>query len=447
MKIWKDESGQALIISLLSMGCLVGFVALAADVGVMLREKRLLQIAADSAAIAGALEINYDTGAVTSAALAAAAQNGFTAAASGVSTASGVTVTVNTPPSIGPHSGPTNTNYVEVIISQKQPTFFMNYFGIASMTPTVRAVAQNGASSFGCVFALNNSTTTPGITLQGSFNVNAPNCGVIDDSPADPGLLFIGGAGTLNAGAVGVVGTVSSHSSDSLTPIITGIVPVSDPLAGTLPAPPDPTKLSCSAPTASSSSAGSAGTLSGNVVMTGTKNIMCFSGTVNVKNANFPAGTFVFTGDVNVSGTVNTAQPPAPITPATVSSNPLNGTTIDIDSGTLSTATGTTWGLYAPQAAATTYTNYNGIALMEPSYNSNTMSIQNGNAFGIIDGIIYAPSAQLFMNDSGGDKSGGITLITDLVVGSLNDKTTTLNIKSYSQSTGGSPLTRVTLVE
>jgi hypothetical protein len=84
---------------------------------------------------------------------------------------------------------------------------------------------------------------------------------------------------------------------------------------------------------------------------------------------------------------------------------------------------------------------------MQPSTNSNTMSIQSGNAFGTIDGIIYAPNGGLSMNDSGGDNSGGITLITDLVVGTLFDKTASLSITSFSQSTPGSPLTRVMLVE
>ena len=54
MKRLKDENGQALIITALCMTCLFGFAALATDVGLMLRENRLLQIAADSAAIAGA---------------------------------------------------------------------------------------------------------------------------------------------------------------------------------------------------------------------------------------------------------------------------------------------------------------------------------------------------------------------------------------------------------
>ena len=85
---------------------------------------------------------------------------------------------------------------------------------------------------------------------------------------------------------------------------------------------------------------------------------------------------------------------------------------------------------------------------MEPSYNSNQIKIQKGDATGTVDGIIYAPNAQLYLQDSGGDKSGGLTLITDLIVGSLFDKTATLTVQSYSQANpGASPLTRVTLVE
>ena len=48
-----------MILTLLCMTCLLGFVAFAADVGTLLHAKRNLQIAADSAAIAGAAELNY----------------------------------------------------------------------------------------------------------------------------------------------------------------------------------------------------------------------------------------------------------------------------------------------------------------------------------------------------------------------------------------------------
>jgi Flp pilus assembly protein TadG len=426
MKRLNDESGQALIISALCMTCLFGFIALAVDAGIMLREKRLLQIAADSAAIAGALELNYYPAGVTAAAKAASATNGFT---DGVN---GATVTVHTPPTYGPHQV---AGYVEVIVSQSQPTFFMKFFGLTSMTPTVRAVAQNGGSSYGCVYILA-PTGSATMELQGSFNVSTPNCGVIVDSSDPDALDFTGGGGTLTAGSVGVVGGCGGHCDDSSPAPVTGIVPQSDPLASM--AAPDPTKLTCSAAPGNKLT----GTLANP-----TGGIACYSGNVTLSNVTLGAGTYVFTGNVTLDGTVSTVQPPAPVAPATVSANPLNGTTIDLDSGTLSINTGTVLSLYAPQAAATAYTNYNGIALMEPAKNSNQITIQKGDASGLVDGIIYAPSAQLYLQDSGGDKSGGLTLITDLIVGSLFDKTATLSITSYSQSTSGSPITKVALVE
>src|ERR1700733_5544219 len=202
MKRLNDESGQAIMMTALCMTCFFGFIALATDVGIMFHEKRLLQIAADSAAIAGALEVNYYPAGITAAAQAASARNGFT------NGFNGATVTVNPPPLYGPHAGV--QGYVEVIVSQIQPTFFMKFFGISSMTPTVRAVAQNGGSAFGCVYILA-PTGSATMELQGSFDVSTPNCGVIVDSSDSDALDFTGGAGTLTAGSVGVVGGCGGH--------------------------------------------------------------------------------------------------------------------------------------------------------------------------------------------------------------------------------------------
>ncbi len=420
MKQLRDESGQALIISALAMTVLLGFAAFAADVGVMLRDKRLVQTAADAAAVAGALEINYSPGSISSAAQAAAVQNGFT---TGIN---GATVTVNHGPLSGPHAG--DPNYVEAIVSLTQPTLFMRLFGILNMTPTARAVAQNGGSAFGCVYILGSGPQT--LELQGSFNVSTPNCGVIVDSSDPDALDFTGAGGTLVAGSVGVVGGCGGKCSDSTPTPVTGIVPQSDPLAGTTP--PDPTQLSCSAAPSNK--------LTG-VLAAPSGGIACYSGNVTLSNVTLGAGTYVFTGNVTLDGNV--------MTPVPTKANPTNGTTIDLDSGTLSINSGTVLGLNAPFASTTTScTGCAGIALLEPSHNSNQITIQKGDASGKIDGIIYAPSAELFLQDSGGDKSGGLTLITDLIVGQLFDKTATLTITSFSQANpGASPLTRVVLVE
>lgn len=417
----RDENGQALIITVLCMTCLLGFTALATDVGVMLREKRLAQTAADAAAIAGALEINYSSSSVTNAGLAAAGQNGFTAASSGVTTTNGTTVTINYPPTSGPHAGV--ANYVEAIATQKQPTIFMNLFGFGSMNVSARAVAENGGSSSNCVTVLSDKPAA--MSLQGSFNVTAPNCGIVVDSTASNALCVTGTAGQITAGSVGVVGgdsggSCNSAAKDSTPQPVTGMVAQSDPIISQDPGFtwPDPTQLSCSAPTG--------GVLTGTIPAPA-GGIACYSGDVTLNSVVFPTGTFVFTGNVTVNTSLQTA---------TIAQG---GTALDINNGTFTVNTGTTLGMYGLQSEL-------GIVLMMPPTNSNTITIQFGNSTGTIEGIIYAPAGNLFLHDSGGDTNGGINLIADLVVGTLNDQTATLNITSYSQTTGKG-LTRVMLVE
>ena len=76
----RDESGQTLIFVAVSMTVILGFLAMAADVGTLLHDKRNLQIAADSAAIAGAVEekVSSVTGDIQAAGQTASTQNGFT---------------------------------------------------------------------------------------------------------------------------------------------------------------------------------------------------------------------------------------------------------------------------------------------------------------------------------------------------------------------------------
>ena len=48
-RLWKDESGQTLVMAVLSMTLLLGFLALAVDVGVLFHARRNVQLAADGA--------------------------------------------------------------------------------------------------------------------------------------------------------------------------------------------------------------------------------------------------------------------------------------------------------------------------------------------------------------------------------------------------------------
>src|SRR5258708_4633261 len=222
MKLNK-QSGQVLVGVAVAMVVLAGFAGLAIDMGTLRYQKRLQQSAADGAAMAGADEIRYNSGTgVTGAARNAATQNGFTDSAGDVTNCAAADAQVGTicvqvlraPADVtlpdgsvipgGPHIG--NTNYVEVLVSEVQPTYFMRIFGVNSKTITARAVATqigesgNGA---GCVYTLGPPGTGVGVTTGGTPSVQAPTCGFEDNG----NFTTNGSKLDINAGSIGVVGT------------------------------------------------------------------------------------------------------------------------------------------------------------------------------------------------------------------------------------------------
>jgi uncharacterized membrane protein len=149
------QAGQAFVFSAFLSTALLGFMGLGIDVAQLRVVQRKAQSAADSAAIAGSGELLYED--VTTAAQTDAALNGFT-------NGSGrATVTVNDPLLTGPHIG--NAKYVEVIVAQNQPTFFMKAFGITFEPVSARAVATQ-TSGPACVFALDT-------TASNSYNASS----------------------------------------------------------------------------------------------------------------------------------------------------------------------------------------------------------------------------------------------------------------------------------
>ncbi len=111
MKMRESERGQALVLVAFCAVVLIGFAALATDVGVLFRAKRNMQIAADAAATAAALDYLYN-GSVSSAKTAGQAA----AAANGVTNGSGgATVVINDPPASGPNAG--TSGFFEAIVT------------------------------------------------------------------------------------------------------------------------------------------------------------------------------------------------------------------------------------------------------------------------------------------------------------------------------------------
>src|ERR1700733_6455706 len=119
MRFGKDERGQALVMTAVSMSLLMGFLALAGDGG----------------AVAAALDWKYNGSAATAK---TAGQNA--ALANGVS--STAYVQINPPPLNGPYVG--RLGYSEAIVQQPTATLFMRLFRFNSITVAARAVAGTG---------------------------------------------------------------------------------------------------------------------------------------------------------------------------------------------------------------------------------------------------------------------------------------------------------------
>ena len=426
MRFRKDESGQIMILAALSMTVVLGFMALAIDVGLLFNGKRKLQNAADAAATSAAIDYMFNASQTTSR---AAANSAVTA-----NQISGATVTVNFNPNIQ-SAYHTSSYYVQVIISQPDRTFLMGMFNHKTMNIEAMAIAGMPGGGNACVIVLN-PHASGAMQLQGSFDVSADKCGVVVDSDSSSALQFTGGAGSLNAGYVSVVGGATGQTSDSHPPAVTGATPVINPfptLTG-----PNPATDCTPANTNTGSSYSGTSTLKPAL-----NNVTCFSNSVTLSNytsANpLPPGVLLFENGVTLSGTITTGTG-------------ASGTTFDNYHGSFNVNTGSSLNVTAPTTAPVTSPSASavpaGIALMQPSTNSSQIQIQFGASYGTWKGIIYAPAAQLYLQDSGGDKSGGVTLTTDLIVDTLFDKTAALTIHSYTTAFGNSsPLTAVALVE
>ena len=222
----RADEGQAIVITALALVVLMLMAGLGVDVGFLRYQKQQMQKAADAAAIAGAAALEYGGG-YMSAAYNDSAANGFT---NGVN---GVTITVNNPPKTVGDPFYLDTGYVEVIVAQVQPTFFMPVGGIQSVNVSARAVASAVNSGSACVYALDPNDDSGTLLVDGNVTIKA-SCGIYVDSSSPSGLLKNGASGSVLASSIAVVGGYSGRGF-SPTPV-TGVAPFSDPLAG-VPAP------------------------------------------------------------------------------------------------------------------------------------------------------------------------------------------------------------------
>jgi hypothetical protein len=402
MKRWNDESGQTIILAALCMPLLLGFVGLAVDAGLMFRAEREMQTAADSAAIAGAEELNY--GDVTAAAKADAARNGVTDGKNGA------TVTVNNPPLSGPSAG--NSGSVEVIVSTSQTTYFMSVLNQGPMNVIGRAVAGHSPTR-NCIFTLGTSGTD--ISVSNGVNIQIPGCSVFSNSNSSTSLQVVGGA-TLNAQAVNLVGGYTVNNGGHLTPSTPaqGVAPQTDPLAYL--APPSFTSGSCLANPNLGYGSHTIGPSAGGTI--------CYNGLTiaNGGTATLKPGVYVINGQLNLAGGTTTTG---------------TGVTFYFPpGGSVSISNGITFNLTAPTSGT-----YNGILFYQDRSNANGVFIEGG-ANSVLNGILYFPDANLTL-ENGTSTTSYATVIS---------KTLTFaggaSFKDYSQMPNTStPLVAARLVE
>jgi Flp pilus assembly protein TadG len=141
----RGEAGQVLVLAAVALTVLMLAAGLGIDMGYLRYQRRRMQTAADSAAIAAATQLGGDyTGAATT----DASLNGF-------SSSNGATVTVTQPVPLTCPDG--TANCAQVQISQPQQVFFMNILG-SNLSPVVSTVATaEQVPGLGCAYALSNA--------------------------------------------------------------------------------------------------------------------------------------------------------------------------------------------------------------------------------------------------------------------------------------------------
>lgn len=379
------------------MLALLGMVSLAVDVGYWRYQQRLEQSASDSAAVAGAIALNYpnaaSTGTPTTVAQAVAASTPY-----GYQDDGGVgnlVVSVSTTPAPPPRPGatayPANTA-VEVTIKKKQPSFFSGIFGNPSPFVSARAVAVVAVDLSSCLYQLQTGPNSGFLTFSGNKPIDLKKCGLLANGPIDDG----GGFGSTTT----TVGHLDTLKYAPTPPTTSYVLPraVTDPCfkiatcayLATQYLPPSPVNPIDAKTTAITNPNPSGSPYASPVYVTN----CCGSATT------FPPGMYyVYQGSASQMG---------PIYGVGVTIVNVDG---NFNEGGLGAGAGAATTISAPTSGPTA-----GIAYYHPATSSNQGCTLNGggNNTTVFNGLFYAPATQCTYN-------GGSLTFSYLVIGSIRD--------------------------
>jgi hypothetical protein len=405
-----SASGQAMVMICVSLVAIMGMIAVVTDFSFLQDQRNLMQTAADSAAMAGAEELNY--GDVAAAGQADAASNGYTNGTGSVS------VALNTPPSMGPNAS--NAQYVEAIVSKPEPTYFLRALGVNSITVSARAVAYEGNGP-NCNYVMD-PTAAGAMSTNGNVNIQS-SCGLLVDSSSSTGMTINGNV-TIAAPAIGVVGNYSSNGNVSLTPTPkVGVIAASDPLAYLT----EPTVGSC---------AHTSFSLNGNIGSSGSPYQLyagTYCGGISVNGnswLNFNAGTYILAGGgmlINGNSTM------------TGSGVTFYNTTGLGGYGAITLNGNSQANLSAPTAGSLA-----GILFFQDRAIASTAagSVINGNSSSTFDGAIYFATTSITYNGNSSANGYSIIVADKLVINGNSSLGS-----NYSSLANGSPITGAILAE
>jgi hypothetical protein len=358
----RQNAGQVIPLVVVCLAALMGFAGISVDVGFLEYRQQAQQAATDAAAIGGAqvLAHNNCTSAAQSqaesAALSDAADNGFT------SGSGGVTVTPYSPPQSGPYINNGCAVSVQIKTSSAQ-TFFSRLFGYPSgMSETTQAVGTVNSNGGACIYLLSMNTWS-------SFNdatVNAQTCPIDINYSAD----FNGG--TIASPFIGYAGGTPNYGGTDFTLARPApMLPVADPCSQI----PGCAYLAANPP-AQTNCTGENVPNGGGTISAGCYTYLNFNGGTVTMNP----GLYIITQNMNTNNTnVNGS-----------------GVTIYVAAG----ASPPQWDNQTVDLSPPTSGNYAGVLYYQVSSNTNTPNLNGPNVN--MQGLIYAPGAQMNINGNSG---------------------------------------------
>ena len=359
----QEQRGTIAVSAGLAIFVITGFAGLGVDLGYWESVTRNLQGTSDMAAYSAAIAASRSgRSAGITTAYAIGANTGF------VDQQSGVSITVNNPPTRGRYAG--NQNGWEVIISQPQKLFFSAAFLSSPPTAAGRAVAHAQANGTPyCILALNPSASQAVYVQDSAATANLSNCSMQVNSTSNAAFAVNGGI--FSADTLSVTGnkSVSTNSTFTVGKLdAPGAQPILDPYSN-LQVP----SYSCSgSPTQNVA----VGTVPAGTYCHG----MTFNG--NSGQVYTLSGTYILAGNnsdfvVQAGATVNTGVGGATIILT-------NGAAVKINGGTTN-MTGSTSGTYA------------GFVFFQDRNDTAAASLVGGSSQSLT-GTLYFPSAAVAYN-------------------------------------------------